>query len=653
MSTVETRRDDLKHAWHKFVTTGQIELSIRPVIAESWLRCRNAGISPNKRLLNRAPLDVIEKEIETNQKFIATCVPSMKELNDFVRGSGFLISLSSNNGMILHIEGNDVDKKAGVHVGDLWTEKNTGTNAIHLCLLHKKPIQVYAHEHYLASAADWTSSSAPIFNANNELLGVLSITGEYDKVHAHTLGMVVAAVNAIQNSLKMQTSLEAVVISDTYKTAIMESIDEGILALNNDQTITHINIQAKKILKITQPSSQILGQPLYEVLGSEHPLLDKIKKFFRPAYLNKHAEEPFLIDQGSFTVTAKLILAPNYQVTGLVLVLREITLVKTLVNKMVGARASFSFDDLIGTNKLFLETINLAKLASASDSNVLLSGESGTGKELFAQAIHNLSDRKNGPFLAVNCAALPRSLIESELFGYAEGAFTGAKKGGNPGKFELAEGGTMFLDEIGEMPLEIQATLLRVLQESNVVRIGGKEVIPVNVRIIAATNKNLEKEIASSNFRKDLYYRLNVMGISIPPLRDRTDDIPVLTEYFLDKLNLRLNKEVKEISSNVIDIFKQYHWPGNVRELQNIIERAINVADGGTISPHNLPGSLRVSDHNHEEIALMPVRHYEKELIIRLLREYKGNRTAVANAIGISRTSLYRKLLAYGIKKHS
>lgn len=650
MFTVETRKEDLRSTWHKFVATGQIEPSIRPVIAESWLRCKNSGMSPHKMLLNRASLDIIEKEIETNQKFIETCMPSMKELNDFVRGSGFLISLSSNNGMILHLEGNEINKKAGLHVGDLWIESFTGTNAIDLSLRHRKPIQVFAHEHYLSSAADWTSSSAPIFNADNDLLGVLSITGEYDKVHVHTLGMVVAAVNAIQNNLKMQNSLEAAVVSDSYKTAIMESIDEGILALNNDQTISHININAKKTLKITQTSDSILGQPLNKVLDPEHPLIDKIKKYFRPGNINKHVEESLLIDQGSFTVTAKVIISPDYKITGLVLVLREIKFVKSLVNKMVGARASFTFDDLIGNNKLFLDAVNLAKLAAASDSNVLLSGESGTGKELFAQAIHNLSQRRNGPFLAVNCAALPRSLIESELFGYAEGAFTGAKKGGNPGKFELAEGGTIFLDEIGEMPLEIQATLLRVLQESNLVRIGGKEVISVNVRIIAATNKNLEKEIKSSNFRKDLYYRLNVMGISIPPLRDRGDDIPILTEYFMDKFNLRLNKEIREVSPQVIEIFKQYHWPGNVRELHNIIERAINVADKSIISPHNLPGSLRISRHNREETTLMSVRNYEKQLIIRLLREYKGNRTAVANALGMSRTSLYRRLQVYGIK---
>ncbi len=200
------------------------------------------------------------------------------------------------------------------------------------------------------------------------------------------------------------------------------------------------------------------------------------------------------------------------------------------------------------------------------------------------------------------------------------------------------------------MPLEVQGTLLRVLQESTVVRIGGKEVIPINVRIIAATNKNLVKEIGLANFREDLYYRLNVMAISIPPLRDRNDDISVLTQHFLSKLNLRLHKKIKEISPEVIWLFEQYPWPGNVRELQNVIERALNVVDGSTILPHNLPGSLLVSSKNTKDITFMSIRQYEEQLIIKLLREYKGNRTTIARTMGISRTSLYRKLHDYNIK---
>ncbi|MCL4442129.1 MAG: sigma 54-interacting transcriptional regulator, partial [Firmicutes bacterium] len=214
---------------------------------------------------------------------------------------------------------------------------------------------------------------------------------------------------------------------------------------------------------------------------------------------------------------------------------------------MVGARAKFTFDDLIGKNAAYLKTVQLAKTAANSSSNVLLLGESGTGKEVFAQAIHNAGCRANEPFIAINCAALPRDLIGSELFGYTEGAFTGAKKGGSPGKFELADGGTIFLDEIGEMPLEMQANLLRVLQEKTLVRIGGQQVIPVNVRVIAATNRNLMEEVEKKNFRSDLYYRLNVLTINMLPLRNRKDDILPLTSFFIEKINRRLGREVNVI----------------------------------------------------------------------------------------------------------
>jgi len=322
---------------------------------------------------------------------------------------------------------------------------------------------------------------------------------------------------------------------------------------------------------------------------------------------------------------------------------------KKFVSRFVGARATYTYEDLIGQNNLFLSTVAFAKKASQSISNVLLIGESGTGKEIFAQAIHNSSNRRNNPFLAVNCAALPRNLIESELFGYADGAFTGAKKGGNPGKFELADGGTLFLDEIGEMPLEFQAVLLRVLQENSITRIGGGKLIPVDVRIIAATNKKLEEEIKMGHFREDLYYRLNVLRIAIPPLRERPDDIVFLAEHFLQKLNQRLNKNVLEISKDALDLLVRYHWPGNAREMQNVLERAINNITGNVITVADLPVSIRNTLEEKEATTLVPLEHYEKELIASLLRKNKGNKSKVAKALGISRTTLYRKITEYRI----
>lgn len=643
---IRLRLESLEKAWNLFVTTDTINSTvIRPVIAESWQRSKQRGKNPYLYNVQRMDSEQIKKELSRNHQLIATSLPVMKNLMSFVEGSGFLISLSNDKGMILDLVGDhQIIKKAGVHRGDLWTEESVGTNAIGLCLITKKPIQVFGAEHYVQPTNHWTCSSAPIFDDKQNLIGVLTMTGEWNKVHLHTLGMVVAGVNAIENNLRIQKSYNEVMVSDAYKTAIMESIDEGILALNSDRTISHINNTAKRILRIAAPVEKIVNRPISQIIGPDHLLLTEIEKCFR-----KSDNETFLIDKGSFTVCSKLIKNKTENVIGLVLVLREMKMVKNLVTRMVGARASFTFDDLIGSNSLFVSAVKLAHTASKSPSNVLLLGESGTGKEMFAQAIHNFSDRKLGPFLAINCAALPRTLIESELFGYAEGAFTGAKKGGNPGKFELADGGTLFLDEIGEMPLEVQAILLRVLQENSIIRIGGKEVIPINVRVIAATNKNLAEEIKKGNFRGDLFYRLNVLSINIPSLRNRPGDLPLLAKHFLYKLNQRLNKNVTEISPEVLEIFKNHQWPGNIRELQNVLERAVNVATGNTIEPSDLPDFMFGSEQNLTKHTIMPLEKYEKQLILSLMEENKGNRTKVAQALGISRTTLYRKMYEYKI----
>jgi transcriptional regulator with PAS, ATPase and Fis domain len=389
----------------------------------------------------------------------------------------------------------------------------------------------------------------------------------------------------------------------------------------------------------------VISQPINKILGANHPLTRKIEKCFQQMI----DDEMLFLEEEDFVVNHRLIYSSSQKIVGLVLILRGSSKMKKLVNSFVGPRATYTFANLIGKNSKFLSSVNLAKAAAHSISNVLLVGESGTGKEIFAHSIHNASNRKSGPFLAINCAALPRNLVESELFGYAEGAFTGAKKGGNPGKFELADGGTLFLDEIGELPLEFQAILLRVLQEKLITRIGGKKLIPVDVRIIAATNKNLEEEIKKANFRQDLYYRINVLTINIPPLRERPEDIIILANHFLNKLNLRLDKKVKHIDKEVIELFTKYHWPGNARELQNILERSLNIATSDHISTAVLPEKIISLKQEKSNTGLVPLEKYEKELILTLLNENKGNRTKVAQKMGISRTSLYRKLNKYKI----
>ncbi|WFD11251.1 sigma-54 interaction domain-containing protein [Tepidibacter hydrothermalis] len=325
-------------------------------------------------------------------------------------------------------------------------------------------------------------------------------------------------------------------------------------------------------------------------------------------------------------------------------------------NEITGTNYKIGFDNIIG-NSLSMEHVkNEARVASKTSSTVLITGESGTGKELFARAIHNNGSRCKYSFIAINCAAIPDNLLESELFGYEEGAFTGAKKGGKVGKFELANRGTIFLDEIGDMSIHLQGKLLRVLQEREVEKIGGKINIPVDVRIIAATNRDLEEMVAKGEFREDLYYRLNVIPISIPPLRDRKEDIVSLVDSIIKDYSKKLNKYITGIEECAITKILDYPWPGNVRQLQNVIEYSINMSNSSTIICENLP--QKIMKKNKETKCdingdITPLKEIEKQEIIKALhkfKDYKKDKERACEALGISRATLYRKMKEYQIK---
>ncbi|SHJ24725.1 PAS domain S-box-containing protein [Dethiosulfatibacter aminovorans DSM 17477] len=315
-------------------------------------------------------------------------------------------------------------------------------------------------------------------------------------------------------------------------------------------------------------------------------------------------------------------------------------------------KAKYTFSDIIGRSSEMKQVVNIAKKAAYTNSNVLILGESGTGKELFAHSIHNSSARRSKAFVKVNCAAIPDELLESELFGYEQGAFTGAKKGGKIGKFEVADQGTIFLDEIGDMPMHMQAKLLRVIQEREIEKIGSNNPKRIDVRIIAATNRNIEQMIEEKKFRLDLYYRLNVVTLNIPPLRERTEDIDALCKTFIEKFRIRYLKRVDAINDSSIAKLKKYGWPGNIRELENIIERAINIMDGGTVIkakhlPVDISGRYDVED-------VKPLKEsmddYERKTIIKCLEAVNFNKSRASKLLGISRTALYEKLDKYDLK---
>lgn len=315
-------------------------------------------------------------------------------------------------------------------------------------------------------------------------------------------------------------------------------------------------------------------------------------------------------------------------------------------------KALYNFDDIITEDKAMIEMISLAKKAAKSECNILIEGESGTGKELIAQSIHNCSNRVSEPFIAINCGAIPRELVESELFGYEGGAFTGASKDGKIGKFELADKGTIFLDELGELPLDIQTKLLRVLDSGRVSRIGSEFERQLDIRVVGATNRVLKNEIKKKNFRDDLYYRINVINIKTVPLRERNNDVGVLARYFIKELNSKNNSYIRHISNSYINELKKYDWPGNVRELKNVIERDYYLSDNDLIEEHNNLEIEKSETKNRErsrKLNIIPMNVAEKKIIKNALDKCDGNIVKVAKFLNMSRSTLYRKIKKYNI----
>ncbi|WP_114417969.1 sigma-54 interaction domain-containing protein [Marinospirillum perlucidum] len=324
---------------------------------------------------------------------------------------------------------------------------------------------------------------------------------------------------------------------------------------------------------------------------------------------------------------------------------------KALDQEQTGAR--YQLADLVGRSPLIQQLNEKVKKVAAGDASVLIRGESGTGKELYAHALHLLSERSRAPFVKINCAAIPENLLEAELFGYEEGAFTGARKGGKQGKFQLAAGGTLFLDEIGDMPLSMQVKLLRVLQDREVEAVGSNRLVKVDVRLISATHQPLEKLVEAGEFREDLYYRINVVSLELPPLRDRREDLPALAEHFLQRLARRTGRRVPKLTAQALTRMLEYSWPGNVREMENALESAFYLSQGHKISLHALPATLTQGEGDQvylpsgslkERLALV-----EKEILEETLRACNGNRLQAARHLGIGKTTLYDKLARYRI----
>ncbi len=458
--------------------------------------------------------------------------------------------------------------------------------------------------------------------------------------------------NSILNKFHDASMQQKIEDTHQYTFAMMNALKVGVLSVTvqgeilyaNDHACKWINIRRRDLLKI--PIKKIISnwKNIYQVISSGEK------------YLNEEINVNTSDGNVKYNVNVNPILnQAQSKLIGLVVTMRKLENVYNLVNKYTGMQARFTFDDIIAKSKVMRKLIDYAKNIADSPSTVLIEADSGTGKEVFAQSMHNASSRKDNGFVAINCAAISEHLIESELFGYDDGAFTGAKKGGHPGKFELANGGTLFLDEIGDMKPELQVKLLRAIQENAISRVGGNKNIPVDVRLIAATNKNLKAEVEAGRFRLDLYYRLSVIPLKIPSLCERMEDLPSLIRFFLNKKAIRLQKNVPQLKYSTLQQFLSYEWPGNIRELENAIEQYVNF--DGDIAFENLKkednpkhdsssNNVKIKDR---ELQLGTVKEMERQLIMDTLSHFNYNMTLAAKSLGLSRNTLYLKTKSFGL----
>lgn len=675
MTEVNKSQEHTLEAWKNYVSGRCSPTSVPFPIIESWERSYKMGLNPySNRIHSRLEEEGLSKRLAEKKEVIDLVRPFMANLYKFVEGTGFVVVLTDEQGYIIEMFGdNDTlnnPMTSDFFLGANWREDEAGTNAIGTALVLQKPIQVSGSEHYYQKHHCLTCSAAPIFDAQGRLTAVLDMSGASYMSHLHTLGMVVAAAESITALFTIQWTNRQLAITNDRLTNIFDTMTEGVILIDQCGKVKQMNPAAQKLFNLTEAEvREISSESLFGVR------IAVVKRML----CEKEAYEDIelMVDIKRSTVHCLMSGRPltdeQSRVVGGVIILSSITHVQNLVNRFGGYYASLQFSDIVAESDEMKEAVRVAALAATTYSNILLHGECGTGKEIFAQAIHNKSRKSNGPFLALNCGAIPRELIGSELFGYAEGAFTGAKRGGKPGKFELAAGGTLFLDEIGDMPLEQQVALLRVLQEKKVTRLGSDKVIPVDVRIICATNKNLLQAVERGAFRQDLYYRLNVISISLPPLRTRVKDIYLLFKHFLDKMGKERGYQYI-VEHEVIPYLERYSWPGNVRELQNLVERVATLSESMRITVEQLPPEIlspvildnkpllkgcavgqtvfpqKALSSNIQEQWRQQMVETERQRILMALNKYNGNVSSVAKELGISRNTLYRKMKNLGVQ---
>lgn len=670
--------DHIKRMRARYFATGS-ELGItgvRPEILECWKLAHESNLSISDTDKPRLSPQSFSLAQERSRQLLEIAVPYMEILNRFLKPDCFWVTLVDDEGIVLKIVGSEQAVALANHT-QLYEGSYRGPNVkytglFQACRYFNKPFQIVSTEHSSQVDDDLAGAASPIYDLEtHQRIGIIGISGYWWETHTHTLGLAIMAAEAISQQFALRRRSKLLQSANQRLDTALEATNLGIVYFSTDGTILAVNRSAMDMLHSTPLSKKdFITRSIFSYLDDT---ITPERMVDITAEIQQAGEFrcDFVPKQRHQALHSSIRSVSGEQDTYIMQLQRRSEFNKLVADSAI-SKAVFTFDQIIGTSPPLVSVKETALAAAKYSPAVLILGESGTGKELFAQAIHNASPRFRGPFVPVNCGAIPKALLESELFGYEAGAFTGAQKDGKPGKFELANGGTLFLDEIGDMPYEAQVSLLRAIQSKEIVRIGGKKPIKINITVVAATNQNLEQQIRDRTFREDLYYRLNVFTLRIPPLRERREDIPLLATYFLDKYSRSFDKKLQGISDEALLMLSNYHWPGNVRQLENAIERAIIVSTGDLIQTRDLPQGICQSVNTNESVQqdvlpelrsfvqTIPAFSYadslrqrmdeaDEKLLREMIKSCGGNLSQIARELNISRPTLYRKLKKLGL----
>ena len=632
-------------ARNEFLANGYVqEGAITEAIERSWRRCLASGVdtqSPSN--IEVVTAQELARKREQNHQLLALARPEMETLSEQIAHTRNVVILTDDEGLILHSMGNQhmlrEEQRLALSAGTSWNENQRGTNAIGTAIIEQSALTVQGAEHFMTYHHSLNCSAVPIFGAENQLIATLDVSNDYNVSQQHTLALVKMSAQMIENRLFLASYQSDVVLHFHARPEFIGTLWEGVAMFTDHGELVATNRSGQFQLGLNTQSAHVNDLHTKPQLNFSQLFDISIENLLRQIGSADKLVIPLRLNNGARLYVQVELLHKKPQLSK---------------PAPISKRTSAANLDLLNSGDARIErAIAQVKQVLSRDIPILIQGETGVGKELFARAIHEASMQHKGPWIAVNCAALPEGLIEAELFGYEEGAFTGAKRKGSPGKIEQANGGTLFLDEIGDMPLSLQARLLRVLQERTVTPLGSTKSIPVNFALLSATNLKLKEKVESGEFRSDLYYRLNGLSVSLPPLRQRSD-LKALINIILQ---IEHADDV-EINPEVMDIFAQHPWPGNIRQLHNVLRTALALADGSPISELHLTqdfiDEIETAEQAETESTAVALNNQNLDdvttnAIIKAMEKHSGNVSAVARQLNISRNTLYRKLKALGL----